>query len=166
MDHQPLLPRRHPAPAVNHKTALAVQSLDKVAPAGMVTPMSAATNALSPSAGSSVVGSLQHRLARQFTVQVADWQDTCRGMAAWEDALLVDAPAPGRLAEHGSILDELERVGQWLAQASGQQGFAETATTEQIQLTLQDLCDSRAMRHGQTSEPRRRELLRDCFSEP
>jgi hypothetical protein len=127
--------------------------------------MSAATNALSAPAGSSVVGGLQHRLARQFTVQVADWQDTCREMAAWEDAHLVDAPAPSRLAEHAAMLDELERVGQWLAQASGHQGFAEAATIEQIRLTLQDLRDGRAMWHGQTSEPRRRELLRDCFNE-
>lgn len=64
------------------------------------------------------------------------------------------------------MLDELERVGQWLALASGQQGFADAATIEQIRLTLQDLRDSRALWHGQTSESRRRELLRDCFHEP
>jgi hypothetical protein len=46
------------------------------------------------------------------------------------------------------MLDELERVGGWLAQASRQAGFADTEVTEQIQLTLQDLQDSRAMWHG------------------
>ena len=63
------------------------------------------------------------------------------------------------------MLDELERVGGWLAAASSQPGFSDPGITEQIQLTLQDLRDSRGMWQGTTSEAQRQEILRDCFNE-
>ena len=119
-----------------------------------------------PSASfSAFVGNLQHRLLRQFKVQVADWQDTCRELAAWEDRCLLDARSPERLAEHAGMLNELERVGGWLATTGRQPEFGDADSVEQIQLTLQDLRDSRAMWHGGVSATRRQEILRDCFNE-
>ena len=127
--------------------------------------MSATPDATRVEPAPGFVGSLQHRLVRQFKVQVADWQDTCGELTAWEDRHLIDSPSPERRAEHAAMLDELGRVGRWLAEASRQAGFDDTEVTGQIQLTLQDLQDSRAMWHGQVSEVRRREILRDCFNE-
>jgi hypothetical protein len=127
--------------------------------------MSAVPDATRVEPAPGFVGSLKQRLVRQFKVQVADWQDTCGELSAWEDRHLIDSPSPERLAEHAAMLDELGRVGQWLVEASHQAGFADTEVTEQIQLTLQDLQDSRAMWHGQLSEVRRREILRGCFNE-
>ena len=127
--------------------------------------MNAAPELIQSQSSPGFVGSLQHRLARQFSVQVADWQDTCRELAAWEDQHLVDSKSLERLAEHALMLAELERVGRWLAEVGSQAGFDAGGTTEQIQLALQDLRDSRAMWHGQVPEGRRREILRDCFDE-
>jgi hypothetical protein len=115
--------------------------------------------------GESLVSGLQHRLARQFKVQVADWQDTCRELAAWEDRYLVDGPSTERLKQHAALLDELERTGRWLAAAGNQPEFAGPETAEQVQLTLQDLRDSRAMWHGRVPEKRREEILQACFNE-
>ncbi len=127
--------------------------------------MNAVPDVIHPQTGSGFVDGLQHRLLRQFKVRAADWQDTCRELANWEDGYLVEARSPERLAEHAAMLDELERVGGWLAAAANQPGFHDLETAAQIQLTLQDLRDSRAMWHGQVSEARRREILRDCFNE-
>jgi hypothetical protein len=98
-------------------------------------------------------------------MEVADWQDTCRELASWEDGYLVESRSPDRLVEHAAMLDELERVGSWHSSTASQLGFDDLETAELIQLTLQDLRDSRAMWHGQTPEARRKELLRDCFNE-
>ena len=127
--------------------------------------MSATPDATRVEPAPGFVGSLQRRLARHFKVQVADWQDTCGELSAWEDRHLIDSPSPDRLAEHVAMTDELARLGCWLAEARRQAGFADTEVAEQIRLTLQDLQDSRAMWHGQVSEVRRREILRDCFNE-
>ena len=127
--------------------------------------MNTAPDMVQAPTGTGFVGNLQQRFARQFKVQVADWQDTCRELAAWEDRFLVESPPGERLLEHAAMLDELERVGRWLAATGKQPDFEDPETTGQIQLTLQDLRDSRAMWHGQVVEPRRREILRDCFRE-
>jgi hypothetical protein len=63
------------------------------------------------------------------------------------------------------MLDELERVGHWLASAADQLGAGAAATAGQIQLALPDLRDSRAMWHGEVPPARKQEILRDCFQE-
>ncbi len=127
--------------------------------------MNATQDAVRTEPGTGFTRGLQQRLLRQFKVQVADWQDTCRDLAAWEDRYLVSSQPPERLAEHSAMLDELEGVGRWLAAAGSQPGFGDTEAAEQVRLTLQDILDSRAMWHGQVSEGRRQEILRDCFHE-
>lgn len=112
-----------------------------------------------------LVTGFQHRLARQFQVQAADWLDTCRALADWEDRFLVEVSSAGRLAEHAAMLDDLERVGQWLASAANHVDSDFGPTTQQIQLALQDLCDSRAMWHGKVSAQRQQEILRECLHE-
>lgn len=131
----------------------------------MLTAMSTAPEVVRPGSSAGLVTSLRQRLVRQFQVQVADWLDTCRELAGWEDRYLVESSAADRLAEHAAMLDEMERVGQWLATAASQLGFDANVTTEQIQSTLQDLRDSRAMWHGDVPAPRKQEILRDCFNE-
>ena len=149
----------------NNLGAFQNQRLDTQPQDGIITAMNTAPDVIESPSNSGFVGSLQHRLLRQFKVQVADWQDTCRELAAWEDDHLVNAMSPERVAEHAIMLDELERVGRWLIAAGNQPGFVDAGTTKQIELTLQDLRDSRAMWHGQTSEKRRQQILRDCFNE-
>lgn len=112
-----------------------------------------------------MVGGLQHRLARQFQVQVADWLDTCRGLADWEDRYLVEARSAECLAEHLATVDKLARVGQWLAISVREVGSDPDPLGEEIRLALQDLRDSRAMWHGDVPSPRRAEILRECFHE-
>ena len=112
-----------------------------------------------------LVAGFQHRLARQFKVQVADWLDTCRDLVVWEDRFLIDAPSPDQLTEHSAMLDALERAGQWLSSAIIQLGPELGSIAEQINLALQDLHDSRAMWHGAVPDARRREILRNCFNE-
>jgi hypothetical protein len=115
--------------------------------------------------GTGFVQGLQHRLVRQFQVQVADWLDTCRALVDWEDQHLVEETSPQRLAEHGAMFDELERFGRWLAGEGSQLSDETNAAAEQIKFTLQDLHDSRAMWHGVVSEERKRQILRDYFNE-
>ena len=112
-----------------------------------------------------MVESLHQRLVRQFSVQVADWVDTCRGLANWEDQNLIEEKAENRLTEHAAMLDELERVGRWLSASGPELGHEAGALLEQIRLTSQDLQDSRAMWHGRISEGRKLEILRDCLNE-
>jgi hypothetical protein len=127
--------------------------------------MSAESGVMQAQIAPSFVAGLHHRLQRQFQVQVADWQDTCRELADWEDRNLVSLPSADRLAEHALMLENLERVGRWLVTASSQAEFGDSQTLAQIQFTLQDLHDTRAMWHGQVSESHRREILQDCFHE-
>jgi hypothetical protein len=104
-------------------------------------------------------------LLRQFKLQVAEWQDICRELAEWEDQNLVNGSSPQKLAEHAALLDELEHVGRWLSATADQAGFPDKATVEQIEMTLRDIRDTRAMWHGKTSEELRRHILRGCFDE-
>jgi hypothetical protein len=119
-----------------------------------------------PESSAGLVTSFRHRLSRQFQVQVEDWFDTCRNLAIWEDRALEDSTSPNRLAEHAGMLDELERAGQWLATAAMQLGSDLGPIQDQIQLTLQDLRDSRSMWHKTVPSARRQEILRECFNEP
>jgi hypothetical protein len=112
-----------------------------------------------------LVEHLQHRLVRQFQVQMADWLDTCRDLSDWEDRYLAEPESPQRLSEHAAMLDGLERVGRWLMTAAGQLSADAAATAGQIQFALADLRDSRAMWHGDVPPARKQEILRDCFHE-
>lgn len=104
--------------------------------------------------------------ARHLKAQVEDWYDECRYLVEWEDENLVDKPTPERLAEHARLLDELERVGRWLASATRSADFPDRPTGELVTLTLRDLTDTRAMWHGQNlDEKQRKEILKACFNE-
>jgi len=111
---------------------------------------------------------LASRHVRYFRAQVEDWYDVCRLLTDWEDRYLLDDPiAAERLAEHARLLDEFERVGQWLLSAAHSKDFPDRPTAELISMTLRNLKDRRAMWHGpKMSEARRAELLKACFNEP
>lgn len=111
-------------------------------------------------------GGLAARLLRYFKAQVEDWYDVCRRLTEWEDRHLLGNPTPERLAEHARLLDELERVGHWLALATQSPDFPDRPTGDLIAMTLQDLKDRRALWHGpQLSEERRAEIFKACFNE-
>lgn len=106
------------------------------------------------------------RAARHLKAQVEDWYDECRYLVEWEDANLVDDPTPARQAEHLRLLDELERVGRWLASATRSADFPDQSTGELVTLTLRDLADSRAMWHDKNlDEKQRKQVLSACFHE-
>lgn len=106
------------------------------------------------------------RAARHLKAQVEDWDDECRYLTEWEDENLVDEPTPERLAEHTRSLDELERVGRWLASATQSADFPDRPTAELVVLTLRSLADRRAMWHGRSlTEQQRAEILKACFNE-
>ena len=106
------------------------------------------------------------RAARHLKAQVEDWYDECRYLVEWEDENLVDNPTPERLAEHARLLDELERVGRWLASATRSADFPDRPTAELAVLTLRCLADQRAMWHGRSlNEQQRAEILKACFNE-
>jgi len=106
------------------------------------------------------------RAARHLKAQVEDWYDECRALTDWEDDNLVDDPTPERLAEHARMLDELERVGRWLASATQSADFPDRSTAELVVLTLRCLADRRAMWHGRSlTEQQRGEILKACFNE-
>ena len=109
-------------------------------------------------------GNLSTRLLRYFKAQVEDWYDVCRQLSNWEDRQLIDQPTPEHLAEHARRLDELERVGQWLARTTQNTDFPDRVTAELITMTLQDLKDRRALWHGFLSAERRQKILRTVFN--
>ena len=108
---------------------------------------------------------LARRLRRYFKAQVEDWYDVCRHLTAWEERHLTDQPALERLAEHARLLDELQRVGRWLSQATQSPDFPDRATAELVAMTLQDLNDRRALWHGTMNPERREQVLRAIFHE-
>ena len=126
-----------------------------------------ANDALTASLGESadLAGALTQRLARYFKVQVEDWCDVCRRSVALEDRHFTEQPAPDVLVEHARVLDELERVGKFLAQAMQTAGFSDRATAELVAMTLQDLKDRRALWHGKLKPQQREEILRAVFNE-
>jgi hypothetical protein len=104
------------------------------------------------------------RLVRQFRVQVEDWYDVCQQLSAWEERNLIDQPSPKRLAQHARLLDELEQIGHWLAQAQSPD-FPDPATAELVAMTIQDLKDRRALWHGPMNREQREAVLREIFHE-
>ena len=109
---------------------------------------------------------LARRHVRYFKAQVEDWYDVCRHLSDCEDHFLLDQPAPQRLAEHARLLDELERVGRWMASVTSSPDFPDRGTAELVILTLRDLKDWRALWHGDMTDERREEILRTVFNEP
>src|SRR6266852_1766633 len=79
---------------------------------------------------------LARRHVRYFKAQVEDWYDVCRHLSDWEDQHLVDQPAAERLAEHARMLDELERVGHWMALVTQSPDFPDDATAGLVAMTL------------------------------
>ena len=110
---------------------------------------------------------LASRHVRYFRAQVEDWYEVCRRLTDWEDRNLLDEPtSPERRAEHARLLDELQRLGNWLHSAAQSEDFPDHPTAELIAMTLQNLKDRRAMWHGpKMSETRRAEILKACFNE-
>ncbi|MSU59590.1 MAG: hypothetical protein EXS35_15725 [Pedosphaera sp.] len=109
---------------------------------------------------------LAARAARHLKTQVEDWYDECRYLVTWEDENLLDDQAPERLAEHARLLDELERVGRWLASATGSTDFPDKSAAELLTLVLRDLADTRTMWHGKKlDEKQRKQILKACFNE-
>src|SRR6266545_4838720 len=85
---------------------------------------------------------LVSRQVRYFRAQVEDWYEVCRRLTDWEDRHLLDNPIPPqRLEEHARLLDELERVGRWLALATQTSDFPDQTTAELVTLTLRSLAD-------------------------
>jgi len=119
-----------------------------------------------PGESADLAGALTKRLARYFKVQVEDWCDVCRRSVAFEDLQLADRLSPDALDEHARLLDELERVGRFLAQAMQTASFSDRATAELVAMTLQDLKDRRALWHGKLKPQQRDEILRAVFNEP
>ncbi len=111
-------------------------------------------------------GDVSKRALRLLRAQVEDWYDVCRHLSDWEDRNLIENPTPERLAEHGRLLDELETVGHWMAQATGSVDFPDRATAQLVTMTLRDLADARALWHGNMSKEQREEVLRAVFNEP
>jgi len=107
---------------------------------------------------------LQNRILRQYELQVADWQETCRDLSVWEDTHLVEFSTEEYLAEHAAIINELERIGLQLSSAAQVFGVEESCQN-QIELTLQDLRDARALWHEKVSKERQSEILRSSFNE-
>lgn len=106
------------------------------------------------------------RAVRQLKSQVENWYEECRALTAWEDESIVDEPESDRLKEHARMLDNLERVGRWLASATSNEDFPERQTAELVVVTLRILADRRAMWHGRNlSEHERVEVLNVCFHE-
>ena len=105
------------------------------------------------------------RAQRLLKAQVEDWHDVCRHLADWEDRFLVDEANAERLGEHARVLDELERVGKWLALATGSPDFPDVATAKLVAMTLQDLKDARSLWHGKSSKEERQEIMRAVFNE-
>ena len=113
-----------------------------------------------------LAGGVSRRLVRYLKAQVEDWYDACRHLSAWEDRHLPDRPAAAQLAEHASLVAELERVGRWLSLVTQSPDFPDRATAELVSLTLQDLRDRRALWHGDMTQKQRNKLLRAIFGAP
>jgi hypothetical protein len=108
---------------------------------------------------------LAARILRQFKVQVEDWYDVCRQLTNWEAEHLLDNPTVERRAEHARLLDELERVGQWLLLLTQGDGFPDKATAELVAMTLQDLRDRRALWHGNMPPEQASQIVSEVFGE-
>jgi hypothetical protein len=108
---------------------------------------------------------VSRRALRLIKAQVEDWHDVCRRLPDWEDEFLVGQATAERLAEHASLLDELDRVGRWLSSATGSPDFPDPETANWVRLTLQDLEDTRSLWHGNTSKEQRQEIRRAIFNE-
>jgi hypothetical protein len=108
---------------------------------------------------------LSKRLVRYFKAQVEDWYDECRHLTGWEERNLLDHLSPERLAEHTSLLDDLEQAGRWLSRATQSSDYPDHATAELVAMTLQDLKDRRALWHGTLTPERREVILREVFHE-
>lgn len=130
----------------------------------MIEVMNAAADISLADAKDSFVEKLQRRLLRQFRLQVADWQETCRELPEWEDQNLLDSSG-SNLDKHAEMVGELERVGLLLLELGRHPEFQDTESIQQLELTPRDLADSGAMWHGNLSDERRRDVLEACFNE-
>ncbi|MGH7951052.1 MAG: hypothetical protein ACREFE_03910 [Limisphaerales bacterium] len=102
-----------------------------------------------PDISSPVAVGLARSVVRHLRAEIDDWYDACRRVTVWEDDnLLEDNPAPEKMAEHATMIDELERIGKWFSLATQSPDFPDADTAELVRLTLQDLKDRRAMWHG------------------
>ena len=113
-----------------------------------------------------MAGGISKRVLRLLKAQVEDWYDACRHLSEWEDLCLVGQPTPERLAEHATLLEELERVGRWMSLVTRSSDFPDRSTAELVAMTLKDLQDGRALWHGNLTKERRQEILRAVFNEP
>jgi len=111
------------------------------------------------------LGAVSRRLRRSFRTQVEDWSDVCRNLTDWENRELIDTPTQERLVEHAGILDQLEKVGQWLNRSTQSADIHDPAIVQLLTATLQDLKDRRALWHGSLNSQQREEILRDLFHE-
>ena len=104
----------------------------------------------------------------QFAKAAEEWSDCVSNLSSWEsDHLLVDQPAPARIAQHKKLLERLMLFGQLCAFIASYPEFDDVETAEMIHATQLVLKDKLRMWHGpRMSEEAANRILKEVFPEP
>jgi len=109
--------------------------------------------------------SLVERL--QFSNAAEEWSRCINILNRWEEEhLLVDHPAPEKLAQHKKIVERLMFFGQPCAFISSHPEFDDSDTAGMVFATQQILRDKLRMFHNPISQEEADRILQEVFPEP
>src|SRR5258705_6653868 len=102
-----------------------------------------------------------------FPEAAEQWSASLKDLNRWENEhLLVDKPAPERLAQHKKIVERLMFFGQICAQVTSHPDFDDSETAEMVFATQQVLRDKLRMFNNPMSQEDADRILKEVFPEP
>lgn len=137
--------------------------------AGRLSCMRTATQAVSSEVlldSDSLFQTLVNRL--NFAKAAEEWSRCVSNLSSWEgEHLLVDNPAPQRVAQHKQVVERLMLFGQLCAFIASYPEYDDVETAEMVHATQLVLKDKLRMWHGpRMSDEAADRILKEVFPEP
>lgn len=109
------------------------------------------------------VADFEARMLRSFRAAVADWDEVCSALGAWEAGDLTKAAPNAAWESHRRWVSELLRWGRLVQHTTKQPEFPEKALAERVAARLRHLEDKLAIWHRQMASAREQRILQAAF---
>jgi hypothetical protein len=112
------------------------------------------------------LGNFEARMLRTFRTAVADWDEVCSALGAWEAQHLTADDSTEAKRLHRVWLNELLSWGRLVQHSTQQPEFPDKALAARVVARIQHLEDKLGLWHGELAPREQDRILQAAFGEP